>query len=85
MHLEATQRFVRDYRKLPFEIRRQVKETLRVLEERPSHPSLHHKKMEGYPDIYEVRVSLQYRITYQKVGSVGYLRRVGPHDILRQP
>ncbi len=85
MHLEATRRFRKDYQALPPDIREQVKETLRLLEHSPPHPSLHHKKMEGYPDLYEVRVTLKYRITYQRVGQMGYLRRVGPHDILRAP
>jgi len=73
MHLEATSRFIRDYKRLPTEIQRQVKETLRRLEDNPAHPSLHHKKMEGYPDVYEVRVSFQHRITYRREGNVGYL------------
>ncbi len=85
MHLEATKRFMKDYQALPLTVREQVKQILQQLEQNPFHPSLHHKKMEGYPDIYEVRVTLQYRITYRRIGSIGYLRRVGPHDILRRP
>ena len=85
MHLEATRRFMKDYADLDSDLQQQVKKTLQLLQQNPSHPSLHHKKMEGCEDIYEVRVTLKYRMTYQRIGDGGYLRRVGPHDILRHP
>jgi len=85
MHFEATKRFIRDYRSLPSDIQEQVKKTLKLLQESPSHPSLHHKKMQGYSDIYEARITYRHRLTYQRIGGVGYLRRVGPHDVLKHP
>jgi len=85
MHLEATARFIKDYNALSVLLQQQVKKTLQLLEQNPSHPSLHHKKMGGYSDIYEVRVTQGYRITYQRAVGVGYLRRVGSHDVLRHP
>ena len=85
MHLEATQRFIRDYRTLPRDVQEQVKGTLQRLAHSPAHPSLRHKKMHGQRDIYEVRVTVHYRLTYQRVGRIGYLRRVEPHDMLRNP
>ena len=85
MHLEATERFEKDYRALPPELKLRVKKTLRLLAQHPTYPSLHHKKMAGHEDVYEVRVTDGYRLTYQRVGDVGHLRRVGPHDILRHP
>lgn len=85
MHLEATETFIRLYRKLPVELQSRVKKSLELLQSDPSHPSLRHRKMAGQFDIYEVSVSMHYRITYQKVGDTAYLRKVGTHDILRQP
>lgn len=85
MHFEATTRFMKDHRVLPADVKKQVKKTLELLQENPSHPSLHHKKMQGHADIYEVRVTYRYRLTYKPISGVGYLRRVGPHDILRHP
>ena len=85
MHLEATQTFVRLYRKLPHDLRDQVKKTLALFQQNPVHPSLRHRKMAGQSDIYELSVTMQYRITYQKVGDIAYLRKVGTHDILRHP
>lgn len=85
MHFEAASRFTKDYRALPSDIQELVKKTLELLQKNPSHPSLHHKKMQGYTDLYEARVTYRHRLTYQRIGEVGYLRRVGPHDILRHP
>ncbi|MBI4025676.1 MAG: hypothetical protein HY360_11900, partial [Verrucomicrobia bacterium] len=46
----------------------------------PRYPSLHVKKMEGAPDIWELRVSIHYRITFQFVQEGVLLRRVGTLD-----
>lgn len=85
MHFEATTRFEKDYRALPSDLQELVKKTIALLQEDPSHPSLHHKKMQGYADIYEARITYRHRLTYQRIGGVGYLRRVGPHDVLKRP
>ena len=85
MHLEATQTFLRLYQKLPPDLKERVKKSLELLQTDPTHPSLRHRKMAGQTNIYEVSVSMHYRMTYQKVGDTAYLRKVGTHDVLRQP
>ena len=85
MHVEATQTFIRLYKKLPSDVKERVKRTLELLQTNPAHPSLRHQRMAGQADVYELSVSMRYRITYQKVGETAYLRKVGTHDILRQP
>ena len=85
MHFEATRTFIRLYKALPQDIREKTKSALELLALNPSHPSLGHKKMGGQENIYEVRVSQNYRITYSKSGHTGYLRKIGTHDILRNP
>ena len=85
MHVEATKTFVRLYKKLPAEFKERTKKAIVQLQADPSHPSLGHKKMTGQQEIYELRVSQNYRITYQKIGDTAYLRRVGTHDLLRNP
>ncbi len=84
MHLEATKNFLKLYKKLDPEIKNQVKKALVLLEKDSSHPSLGHKKMAGHDDIYEIRVSKTYRITYTKAGDTAVLRKVGTHDILNR-
>ena len=85
MHIEATSTFIRLYKKLPKDIKERTKKTLELLQLNPSYPSLGHKKMAGQEDIFEIRISNNYRITYQKIGDTAYLRKVGTHDLLHNP
>ena len=85
MHIEATRTFLKLYKKLDPEIKNKVKKTLVLFQQDPSHPSLGHKKMASQENIYEIRVSKTYRITYTKSGDTAILRKVGPHDILSKP
>jgi len=85
MHIEATHTFIRLYKKLPNDIQERAKKTILTFSHNPHHPSLNHKKMAGQADIWELRVSDNYRITYQKAGQTAYLRKIGTHDLLRNP
>lgn len=85
MHIEATETFIRFYKKLPDDIKTKAKKALEFLVSNPSHPSLGHKKMAGQKDIFEIRISRTYRITYQRAGDTAYLREIGTHDLLRDP
>ena len=71
MHIEATKTFIRLYKKLPEDLKERVKKALVLLESNPSHPSLGHKKMAGQEDIFEIRISENYRITYQRIQDTG--------------
>ena len=85
MELFRTQRFKKDFKYLPVEIQERVGKTLERFMSDSHHPSLHMKKMEGAPDIWELRVSDNYRITFQFVQEGVLWRRVGTHNVLRQP
>ena len=89
MRLESTARFLRDYERLPENVQVRLDQTLERLLANPRHPSLQFKKMQGYPDRWEGRVSRSYRITFSISGSISgdvyRLRRGGPHDILESP
>jgi mRNA-degrading endonuclease RelE of RelBE toxin-antitoxin system len=85
MHIEATETFIKLFQSMPADIRDRAKKALELLSIDPSHPSLGHKKMAGQSHLYELRVSQNYRITYQKVGDTAYLRKIGTHDLLRRP
>jgi hypothetical protein len=54
------------------------------MEADPHHPSIQVKKMRGTRNIWEGRVSLSYRFTFQREGNVIILRRVGSHSILNK-
>jgi mRNA-degrading endonuclease RelE of RelBE toxin-antitoxin system len=83
MHIEATHTFIKLYKKLPSDIKERARKAIELLSEDPLHPSLGHKKMSGQSDIFEFRVSDNYRVTYQKIGDTAYLRKIGTHNLLR--
>lgn len=80
MNFIETARFKRAYKSLPDEVKIRVKEALRTLAANIRHPSLHIKKIKGTKDIWEARVSLDYRITFQIIKDYFILRNVGHHD-----
>ena len=84
MKIEWTPHFERDFRALSRAQQKRVERSLRLLVANPRHPSLQAKKMEGTQKVWEARVSLSYRITYQLADDALILRRVGTHDILRK-
>lgn len=80
MNFIETSRFKRAYKSLPNDTKVRVKESLRMLAVNIKYPSLHTKKIKGTKDIWEARVSLDYRITFQIVKDYFVLRNVGHHD-----
>lgn len=70
MNFIETQRFRKAYQSLPEEAKSRVKEALRKLA----------KKIKATRDIWEARVSLDYRMTFQIVSGYYILRNVGHHD-----
>ena len=80
-----THRFKKLYRKLPSAIQKKVKRQLGHLAEGMWHPSLHAKKIQGREDVWEARVDLHHRMTFQIEDNQIILRGVGPHDLLKKP
>ena len=85
MRILRTERFRKDFRRLPEEIQVRLGKALELLVSDPRHRSLRVKKMEGTPDLWELRVSDNYGVTFQYEPEGVLLRRVGTHDVLRRP
>ena len=85
MQLLRTERFKKDFQQLPAEIQQRAIKTLERFVANPRHPSLQMKKMEGAPGIWELRVSDNYRVTFQRFTGGVLLRRIGTYNVLRQP
>ena len=86
MDLILTERFVRAYADLPEKIRKKVDKALGLLEINFRHPSLQSHPVEGTTSIYEARVDLKHRLTYQREANNLILRTVGGHEVtLRNP
>lgn len=85
MKFETTRPFERDYARLPAELKDRADKQLTLLLANPLHPSLRLKRLQGSGDFWEVRVSRSYRVTLEIAQDTYILRRVGTHDVLRQP
>jgi mRNA interferase RelE/StbE len=85
MKIERTERFKRDFLRLPATIQRHTEKQLVRLVDDPHHPSLRIKKMEGAENIWEGRITKGYRFTFEVEGDTYVLRRIGTHDILKTP
>lgn len=86
MPLKLTERFKRQYLKLPLNIRLNVNKTLKLLDVNYHHPGLRSHPIEGAPGIYEAYVNRKYRLTYEHQGDIFILRNVDNHDeCLRKP
>ena len=85
MRLIPTSNYAHAYQQLSPMIQRRVDEKLSLLIKNPRHPSLRFRKMKGYENIWEMRVSRNYRVTFLQSDDDFYLKNVGTHDILRNP
>jgi len=85
MNFKTEKTFDRYYARLPQHLQERVKKQLALLLENPRHPSLQTQKMAGHSDIWEARVTRDYRFTFKIEGETYRLRHVGTHEIFRHP
>ena len=86
MPIELTERFVRQYAKLPRAVQRKVAKALRLLDADSRHPGLHSHQVESAPGIFEAYVDSKYRMTFERRRDVFIMRNVDSHDeCLRKP
>ena len=79
--LRTSQRFKKAYQQLPSNIQAKTKKTLRLLAEDTRHPSLRTRPIQGARGVYEARVDINYRLTYERLdGDILLIRVVGLHD-----
>jgi mRNA-degrading endonuclease RelE of RelBE toxin-antitoxin system len=80
-------RFVTFYKNLPKAIQKKIKRQIKLLAENPRHPSLQTKPIQGTNGIYEARVDINYRMTYERLADDTLLLRVvAKHDdALKKP
>jgi 5S rRNA maturation endonuclease (ribonuclease M5) len=84
--IELTERFVRQYTRLPKKIRRKVDKALILLDTDFRHPGLRSHPIESVPHIFEAYVDRKYRMTFERRGDTFIMRNVDNHDeCLRTP
>ena len=75
----------RKYKTLSQEIQKTAGKQFIKLLENPKTISLQLKKMQGHPDIWEIRITKEYRTTLQIENDLYRIRKIGTHDILKNP
>jgi mRNA interferase RelE/StbE len=79
--IRFTRRFLRSFSLLPAAVQEKVGKQLALLAKDPRHPSLQTKPVQGASGIYEARVNIDYRLTYERdEEDTLVLRTVGRHD-----
>ena len=84
--LIRTDRFKKEYSKLPKNIKRITDNKLRFLVKNIHHPSLRVKKVKGFHGVFEGSITMNYRFFFQIMNQQAYqayvLIRIGTHDEL---
>ena len=81
LKIKFTRRFLKSFARLPVAIQEKVKKQLALLANDPRHPSLQTKPIQGATGIFEARVDIDYRLTYERDSEdTLVLRVVAKHD-----
>jgi len=79
--IRFTRHFLKSFARLPASVQEKIKQQIALLAENPRHPSLQTKPILGAAGIYEARIDIDYRMTYERdVAEPLVLRVVGRHD-----
>ena len=79
MKLSRTDRFKKDYQKLPQRIQKQTNQKLAFLLQDIRHPSLRVKKLKGEYSLFELSITMNYRLLFTIEDEAYVLRRIGTH------
>jgi addiction module RelE/StbE family toxin len=85
--IKFTRRFLKSFVRLPVAVQEKIKEQIALLVENPRHPSPQTKPIQGASGIYEARIDVDYRLTYEReADDTLVLRMVAKQDeALRNP
>ena len=76
----TTPGYDRDYRKLPAQIQEHVDQQVQRLRLDPHHPSLRAHKRAGENEVWQSRITRNYRLYFLMEGDIITLLAVGPHE-----
>jgi hypothetical protein len=67
------------YRFLPAPVRRSAQEAYTHFAANPQHPSLHFKPLQGFTDVWSVRITQSYRAVGKRIGDRIIWYWIGSH------
>ncbi len=77
--IRFTKRFLKGFSRLPASIQEKIKKQIALLAGDLRHPSLQTKPIQGASGIFEARVDIDYRLTYEQDDTL-VLRVIARHD-----
>ena len=80
MPVEFTNRFIKQYLRLPLAIQRKVDKALLLLDTDYRKPGLRSHLVEGTHRIFEAYVDRRYRMTFERSSDTFIMRNVDNHD-----
>lgn len=83
MKIRRSKRFLKEYIKLPENVRKKLDRKFNQLIQNHQHPSLDTKKMVNRDELWEARIEIHHRLTFEIRDNILILRRVGTHEIDR--
>lgn len=84
MKIARTRSFKKEYEKLEVLLKDAVDKKLILLLKNPRHPSLRFKKVQGHTGIWEISITMHYRLLLLIENDCYILLRIGTHDILNK-
>jgi len=78
--IRFSERFVRQYERLPKVVQGKVDKAVRLLDADFRHPGLRSHPIEGAQGVFEAYVDIKYRMTFERRGDLLVLRNVDNHD-----
>jgi len=84
MEIDYTIKFKKQHKRLPKDIQEKASRQLSLLLQNPRHPSLRLHKMEGFSNMWEISITMSYRVMFTIEGDKYVLFKIGKHDILKK-
>ncbi|MBI4359476.1 MAG: hypothetical protein HY564_00075 [Candidatus Jacksonbacteria bacterium] len=84
MKIARTRSFKKEYEKLEVMMRDAVDKKLILLLKNSRHPSLRFKKVKGHAGIWEISITMHYRLLLLIEDNCYTMLRIGTHDILNK-
>lgn len=86
MSLNYSELFADKVQRLSPEVKKALKRRLELMTVSPHHPSPRTKKIRGQDRIFEARISIDIRMTWEYIDDGILLRNIGEHDkTLKRP
>lgn len=84
MKLFFSKRFQKDYKKLPAQIQTLTNKKLDFLLRNVNHPSLRFKRVKKHFNVWEISITMNYRVVLSIESDHYVLLRAGAHNILNR-